>query len=233
MLFDLRGRGRRRAIQVIYLGLAILMGGGLIFFGIGGNTNGGLFDAFSGSGGGSSNNASDAFNKRLENLEKRAQANPQDAAALAAIAKLHFQLATTGENYNQTQQAFTDKGKDELRQAATSWQRYLATNPSKPDDQTASLMVQALGSGGLERYPDAVEAMEIVIDSRKPTSALYSQLAILAAAAKQDRKSTLAEEKAVALAPKSQRSDLKAQIAAAKAQLTQPTPQSTPATPSG
>ena len=33
MLFDLRGRGRRRTIQVIYLGLAVLMGGGLVLFG--------------------------------------------------------------------------------------------------------------------------------------------------------------------------------------------------------
>ena len=233
MLFDLRGRGRRRAIQVIYLGLAVLMGGGLIFFGIGGNTNGGLFDAFNGSGGGGSSNAGAAFNKRLATLEKRAQANPQDAAALAGIAKLHFQLASTGENYDQTQQAFTTKGKNELRQAASSWDRYLATNPSKPDDQTAALMVQALGSTGLQRYPDAVQAMEIVIDGRKPTPALYSQLAILAAAAKQDRKSTLAEQKALALAPKAQRKTLKQQIDAAKQQLTAPTPQSTPATPSG
>ena len=34
MLFDLRGRGRRRTVQVIYLSLAILMGGGLVLFGI-------------------------------------------------------------------------------------------------------------------------------------------------------------------------------------------------------
>ena len=45
MLFDLRGRGRRRTVQVIYLSLAILMGGGLVLFGIGGATSGGLIDA--------------------------------------------------------------------------------------------------------------------------------------------------------------------------------------------
>src|SRR5215217_1581794 len=50
MLFDLRGRGRRRTVQVIYLSLAILMGGGLVLFGIGGATSGGLFDAISGDG---------------------------------------------------------------------------------------------------------------------------------------------------------------------------------------
>ena len=38
MLFDLRGRGRRNTIKVIYITLAFLMGGGLVLFGIGGNT---------------------------------------------------------------------------------------------------------------------------------------------------------------------------------------------------
>jgi hypothetical protein len=226
MLFDLRGRGRRRTIQVIYLGLAVLMGGGLVLFGIGGNTSGGLFDAFNGKGGGGGN-ADAAFTKRLTTLERRARTNPKDGAALAGIAKLHFQLAGTGANYNSTLQAYTDKGKQELGQASSAWQRYLALNPSKPDDQTANLMVQAYGQGGLAQYANAVQAMEIVVDSRKESAALYAQLAILAAAAKQDRKSTLAEQKAVALAPKSQRKALKQQIDSAKTQLTA-TPQSTP-----
>ena len=49
MLFDLRGRGRRNTIKVIYITLAFLMGGGLVLFGIGGNTSGGLVDAITGS----------------------------------------------------------------------------------------------------------------------------------------------------------------------------------------
>jgi hypothetical protein len=36
MLFDLRGR-RRRVVQVTYLMLALLLGGGLVLFGIGGS----------------------------------------------------------------------------------------------------------------------------------------------------------------------------------------------------
>ena len=47
MLFDLRGAGRRTTIKIVYLSLAILMGGGLVLFGIGGDVSGGLFDAFS------------------------------------------------------------------------------------------------------------------------------------------------------------------------------------------
>ena len=72
---------------------------------------------------------------------------------------------------------------------------------------------------GLQRYGDAVEAMEIVIDNREPTYQLYAQLAVLAHAAKQDRKSTLAADKAVELAPKDQRKDVREQIDLAKTQL--------------
>ena len=47
MLFDLRSRGRRRAVRVIYVGLAVLMFGGLVLFGVGaGNGLGGLLNAF-------------------------------------------------------------------------------------------------------------------------------------------------------------------------------------------
>ena len=144
MLFDLRGRGRRRTVQVIYLSLAILMGGGLVLFGIGGGTNGGLFDAIGGSGG-SSANVDAVFQKRLDTYNQRLKANPQDAAALIGLTKLHASNASVGENYNQTQQAYTAKGLAELRQASAAWQRYLATKPAKPDADTATQMTQAYG----------------------------------------------------------------------------------------
>ena len=78
MLFDLRGRGRRRTIQTIYVTLAILMGGGLVFFGIGGSTSGGLFDAFKGGGSGGSN---DTFSRQATQAEKTVKVNPSDTAA--------------------------------------------------------------------------------------------------------------------------------------------------------
>ena len=168
MLFDLRGRGRRRTVQVIYLALALLMGGGLVLFGIGGGTNGGLFDAIGGNG--SSNTSTDTvFKKRLAAYERQLKVNPQDTAALLGLTKLHFGNASTGENFNQTQGAYTAKGLAELRQASAAWQRYLATNPRKPDPNTANLMVQAYGPAGLKQYDKAVTALETVIASRKET----------------------------------------------------------------
>jgi tetratricopeptide (TPR) repeat protein len=219
MLFDLRGRGRRRTVQVIYLSLALLMGGGLVLFGIGGGTNGGLFDAIGG-GGGSSANVDAVFQKRLDTYNQRLKANPQDPAALLGLTNLRAANASVGENYNQTQQAYTAKGLAELSAASASWQRYLATNPAKPDVDTASRMVQAYGPLGLKQYDKAVAALEMVIARRKETANLYAQLAILAAGAKQDRKSTLAEAKALALTPKAQRKQLKSAIDLQKSQLT-------------
>ena len=217
MLFDLRGRGRRRTIQVIYLSLAILMGGGLVLFGIGGNTSGGLVDALQGDSGGTS--ADDTFQKRVDRLEKRTRANPQDAQAWAQLASLRFQVATTGENYDNASQSYTTKGKAELRRSTAAWERYLALDPAKPDATVANQMVQAYGVSGLRQYDDAVRAMEIVVDSRDATYQLFAQLSVLAHAANQDRKSTLAADKAVELAPKAQRNDVREQIKLAKTQL--------------
>jgi hypothetical protein len=218
MLFDLRGRGRRRAIQVIYAALALLMGGGLIFFGIGGNTSGGLFDAFQSNGSTVSNEQ--AFKKRLDGLDRRIRVNPKDAQAWADLAALRFQVATTGTGYDQTTQTYTDQGKAELRQAETAWDSYLALNPKQPDDKVANQMIRAFGPAGLQAYDKAVGAMEIVIASRPPSAALYANLAILAHAAKQDRKSTLAEGKAQDLATSSaERKQIKQSIQGAEAQI--------------
>jgi tetratricopeptide (TPR) repeat protein len=221
MLFDLRGRGRRRTVQVIYLSLAILMGGGLVLFGIGGNTSGGLFDAFSGSGSGDGSSSIDQVaQKRIDTYVKRTQANPNDEASWLGLAKVRFQVANTGENYNQTQQAYTAKGLQQLRQADAAWTRYIALDPTKPDAQTANLMVQAYGQAGLKQYTKAVQAMEIVIDNREESPGLFAQLAVLAAGAGQTRKSDLAKDKAIALAPKDQRKQLESDIDLAKSQVT-------------
>jgi hypothetical protein len=232
MLFDLRGRGRRRTIQVIYATLALLMGGGLVFFGIGGNTSGGLFDAFQSNSG---VNADETLTKRLDQLEERTATNPRDAAAWAELTRVRVQTASSGENYDQATQTFTDKGKAELRRAAAAWQRYLALDPPKPDANVANQMVRAYGPDGLANYAEAVRAMELVIDARgeQATPALYAQLAILAHGAKQERKSTLAQTKAIELAPKADRDQVKSQIELAKNQLDGNTGQGTPEPSSG
>jgi cytochrome c-type biogenesis protein CcmH/NrfG len=213
MLFDLRARGRRNTVKVIYLFLAILMGGGLIFFGIGGNTSGGLLDAFKGSN--QTQSTSDIFKKRLASAQQATRTNPQNARAWADLARVRYQVAGTGGGYDQSTGEFTNSGKDELRAAAAAWDRYL-TLTKKPDDTLAALMVQAFGPGGLNKPADAVSAMEIMIAGRPETPQLYTQLAALAYQAGQTRKAELASAKALKLAPKDDREQIKAQLQAAR-----------------
>ena len=91
MLFDLRGR-RRRAVQATYLTLAVLMGGGLVFFGIGGDVSGGLIDAFGGRDGGGQD-ANSQLEERIDRQQERLKASPQNAAILAELVRLNYQVA--------------------------------------------------------------------------------------------------------------------------------------------
>jgi len=210
MLFDLRGRGRRRTVQAVYLTLAVLLGGGLILFGIGGDTQGGLVDAFTGD---NKDNSGGIYAERVEAAEKRVQANRQDAAGWAALAKAQYQRVSA-EEYDQNVGGFTEQGR-------RSWNEYLKRNPQRPDDTLAIQMVQVLGPGGLEDYPAAVRAMEIVTEQRDPATGLYQQLAALAYAAGQNRKGDLAADRAVELAPKEDRASIEQNLEAAKSQAAQ------------
>jgi tetratricopeptide (TPR) repeat protein len=213
MLFDLRGRGRRRTVQGIYLSLAILMGGGLVLFGVGGATSGGLLDAFKADSG--SQNVSDVFKQRVEKAEATVKARPTDARAWAELTRVRFQQAGTGDGFDQANGVFTDKGKADLRQTEAAWTKYLSLT-DKPDDTVASLMVQAFGQAGLDEPDKAVSAMEIILDRREPTAPMYVQLAALSYQAGQTRKAELASKKALELTPKDDREQIKAQLQAAR-----------------
>jgi hypothetical protein len=237
MLFDLRGRGRRRTIQVIYLLLALLLGGGLIFFGVGGATSGGLLNAVGANG--TNGSTTDIFANNVKADEKVVAARPTDAAAWATLAHARFQVAGSGGNFDQTSGTFTSSGRTELGKVKQAWDRYLALKPAKPNADTATEMVQVFGPAGLNLLPEAITAEEIVV-GQNPTSAHeYSVLALLSYLAGQTRNGDLASAQAVTLAPKDQRTALKQQLAAAKTQAQaqaiqkQQTTPTTPALPGG
>lgn len=220
MLFDLRGRGRRRSVQVIYVSLAILMGGGLVFFGIGGATSGGLFDALgltgNGGGGSSSNNI---FAKRGDRLQKQVRLRPRAAALWDQLAKTRFSQAAQ-EGYDSNTGGYTKDGRKILSQASVAWQRYLALNPPKPDVATAKLMLQAYGPSGLADYKHGVSAAEVITEA-EPSSSAFRQLATYAYLAGQTRTGDLARQQAIDRAPKASRASLKQELAQLKQQATQ------------
>jgi len=228
MLFDLRGRGRRRTVQAIYLGLAILMGGGLVLFGIGSNTSGGLFDAISGDG---STSATAAIDKRVDNAVAATRQRPKDPKAWAVLAQVRFQRAGI-DGFSADGTTYTAKGKAKLRLAEQAWERHLALKPEKPDARTAKFMVQAYQPAGLNEPTKAVRALEIVTAAADPPSSnLYQQLAQLAYTSGETRSGDLASTRAIELAPKKDRKALRAALDALKTQAatkqTQPSPSTT------
>jgi hypothetical protein len=214
MLFDLQSRNRRTMVRVIYLLLALLMGGGLILFGIGtGTGGGGLLDIFNG--------GSSSTSAQVSSAEKRAnravRLHPQDAQAWADLTRARYQTAGLGENYDQATNTFTTKGRAKLATAAVAWQRYLKLDPQNPDATLARLMATAYSEVGLEDPAQAAGAMEIVTE-KQPSASSYATLAQYAYIANQLRKGDLAAARAVQLAPAAQRRLIRAQLANVKRQ---------------
>lgn len=217
MLFDLQSRGRRTAVKIVYLALAILIGGGLVLFGVGtGTGGGGLVDIFTGGGSDTSSQVNEA-EKRATRLVR---ANPQDPAAWAELARARYLTAGQGDNFNEAEGAFTEQGLEKLDSAAVAWRRYLAFQPRRLDANVARLMAQAFAPGALDRPADAATALEIVTEE-DPSAAAYSQLAQFAYLAGQERKGDLAAARAVQLAPETQKRTVRLQLARAKRDIVQ------------
>jgi hypothetical protein len=207
MLFDLRGR-RRRAVQATYLTLAVLMGGGLVFFGIGGDVSGGLFDAFSGNSGGGS--GSDITEKRIEHNQRRAEHG--NTAAMEALIRDYYSLASSKSAPGATQ--FPEEARGDLRSAGAWWQRYERA-ADKPNPDTAIFAFRIYDVGALNNPKQAAEALRIVAaSSNEPVD--YIRLVQYATLAGDTRTADLAGQKAIDLAPKAEKKDVRAQVKQAK-----------------
>jgi hypothetical protein len=215
MLFDLKGK-RRRTVQVTYVALAFLMAVGLIGAGVGSGTSGGLFDLFSGGGGGSS--ANKTIDKRIKNADRALRVNPKDRVAMVSLVRSHYTLASADTDKRTGQ--FGKDGRKELVKTSTAWQRYLASDPKKPNVSLASLMVVAYSNIGLNQASNAAGAAEIVATERNDAQA-WLQLVQYASLAKQNRKADLAGQKAIERAPKDQRKVVKQAVEQAKAAAAQ------------
>jgi hypothetical protein len=228
MLFDLRGRGRRRTVQAIYLSLAILMGGGLVLFGIGSSQSGGIVDAVVGDGSGGSS-ATKTLDNRIKATLAKTQATPTEPAPWADLARLRYQRA--GIDGIKDDGTYTVKGKERLRLATEAWEEHLALDPKRPNVRVARLMVQAYSQSALNEPAKAVRAMQLVAGAEEPPSTnLYQQLAQLAYQAGDTRTGDLAAGRAVDLAPKADRKALRAALKSLKTQAaSQPQATTTPA----
>ncbi|HYM56964.1 MAG TPA: hypothetical protein VES79_03290 [Solirubrobacteraceae bacterium] len=210
MLFDLRGR-RRRAVQVTYLMLALLMGGGLVLFGIGGDVSGGLVDAFKGGGGGG--NGDSVLQDRVGRQEERLAKSPQNEAVLQNLIRDYYSLATSQRQSGTV--GFPDDAKDELRKAGAYWQRYAEAVDGDPNADSARYALQVYDVGALNRPKEAQAAAAIIANDANDVAS-YLRLVSYAALAGDTRTADLAATKAVELAPKAQRKLVKKQAEALK-----------------
>jgi tetratricopeptide (TPR) repeat protein len=206
MLFDLRGRGRRRTVRILYTGLALLMGVGLVGFGIGGGFGGGgILNAAENGGSGGPNRANE-----VKKYRKLTQRQPNNVAAWEKLTNAQI-LEAGGEAYLNSS-GLTSKGRELFNAASESWSKYLALNPPKPSVPLAKKALRLYGEEALNQPAKAVEVLQIIVAGEPGSASYYSQLAVYAYKAKNARVGDLASQKAVALAPENQRTRLKKEL---------------------
>lgn len=204
MLFDLRSRGRRRTMQVIYIGLAVLMAAGLVLFGVGtGTGGGGLFGGLVGSN--SSNNGSGAVANNAKNAQQRVNQNPKDPTAWQKLVVARWENAQSG---GVTSGGFTAFGKQQLVEVTKDYEQY-AKLVSKPNPTTATYAARAYSYLG--NYAQEAHTWD-AITSVKPSTVGYKCLALSAYAAKNTSLGQLAANKMLAHVPKKQRTQIQAEL---------------------
>lgn len=210
MLFDLRGK-RKRLIQVVYASLALLMGGGLVFFGIGSGAQGGLFDAF----GGDSSGGDPQFDEQAKRIEAKLRTDPKNEQLLAQLVRARYTAGNSQVEFDPATGApsLTEGAVQDFALSAEAWQRYIKLKPPNPNPNVASLAAKALFTGAATATSvsefktsinGAVSAQEIFAEAR-PNLGSYVTLAQYAYFAGD---STTAEEaggKAKQQAPKAKR----------------------------
>ncbi len=201
-------------MQVVYLGLAVLIGGGLVLFGVGaGNGLGGLLNAFNG--GGSSSGQKAVVSAQEQQAIKATQLNPNNVQAWANLVQARWTAAGQGANFNASTGQFTTSGLNELKLATQDWQRYLSLTKN-PDPNLAVLAARAYA--GQQNYSGEASAWDIETLADPSAVKGFECLAVSAYAAGQTRKGDLASAKALSMVPKAQQALLKNQLQSAKTQ---------------
>ena len=213
MLFDLRSRGRRRTVQAVYLFLALLIGGGLVLFGVGaGNGLGGLLNGLTGNG--SNSGQQSAVSQAEKSAIKATRLNPNSAAAWANLIQARWSNARSNNaDINANTGQFTAAGKKELTTLGQNYDRYKAL-VKQPDSNITILAARAYQYLG--NYSAASNAWSDITDANPTQASAFECLAANAYAANNTRTGDLASAKALSLVPKVQRTLLQSRINQAK-----------------
>lgn len=220
MLFDLRSRRRQTTVRIVYVFLALVMGGGLILVGVGTGTGGGLLNAFTNNGGGGGGKSADPLiAKQVKNAITATKQHPNSATAWKSLMNARLSEAQTSSNYNTTTHKYTASGTTALKNGVTAWEQYLKVTGDKPDITGAELarsLYQGLGD-----YLGMAKAYQYIVKLEPKLGGAYTCLAYTAyAAGNATQLGDLAAAKAVQLAPKLQKLTLKQNFSKAKQSVT-------------
>jgi uncharacterized protein YciW len=211
MLFDLRSRGRRRTVQVVYVGLAVLIGAGLILFGVGtGSGGGGLFGAFTGSN--TSSGGGNAVTSAVKKAVARTKKIPSSPSAWANLIAARFSAANS-VGYNSNTNTYTATGKQQLRLITQAYSHYTALVKS-PDTTTATLAAKAYTQ--VSNWTRSSAIYQTLLQSSPGSIPYLRCVAMTSYAAKNDRVAQLAQARLLAKLPKSVRKQNKALLEQAK-----------------
>jgi hypothetical protein len=221
MLFDLRSRGRRTTVKVIYGSLALLMVVGLVGLGVGTGNSGGILNAGgNGSGGGTS-----LSNTALTSALKAVKKNPS-AANWLNLMKARYSDAGGGSNYNSTTDTYTKSGKKQLQDAIDAWNQYLKVATPSEKSGNAGLQNAFFAADvyqALQQWANEANTWDLAVQASPGGAAAYKPylcLAYSAYAAKQTAKAALAAAKAVALTPKAEQATVKSTLKSASTSTT-------------
>ncbi|WP_210491119.1 hypothetical protein [Patulibacter sp. SYSU D01012] len=220
MLFDLRSPGRKRAVQALYVVLALVLVGGTVLFGVGTGLPG-IF-------GGGNNTAQNVDleeqqQKRLDQVEAQVRRNPQDAKALATLASLRYAAGVA--KYGENDVKMPAAAKPQFEAAATAWEKYLALDPQPIDQSVANRMVTVFQTDALNRPADWADTQAAITQQEEAEAekngtkvgpAVYLSLLQAQYAAKRDRQAKITVEKLRAVTPKAQKDAVEDAIKAAK-----------------
>ena len=210
MLFDLSSPRRKNVVRVVYGALALLFAGGFIFFGIGSEGGGGgLFDGIFGDGGGGS--TAEQFEQQVEDAEEKLETDPEDQRALQELAYYRTQSGISQLEQDEATglPVVNEDARGELEAAIDAWNRYLDTNPNKPDLATASQIVQAYVL--FDDATGAARTQEILAEA-DPSSGAFGTLANYLYADDDFKGGDAAAQRAIEEAQPAQRKSIEKQL---------------------
>jgi hypothetical protein len=200
-------------VQAVYLFLALLIGGGLVLFGVGaGNGLGGLLNGLTGNG--SNSGQQSAVSQAEKNAIKATQHNPTSAAVWSNLVQARWSNARSNNaDINANTGQFTAAGNKELTTLGQDYLRYKSL-VKQADPNVAILAARAYQYLG--NYSAASNAWSDITAANPNEATAFECLAANAYAANNTRTGDLASAKAVSLVPKAQRTLLKSNIDKAK-----------------